>query len=111
MDGLETCKTPGCNNTRDHNRRICNVCRNRQRGNAAKRERRKRLAPLGGKVKLGPCNPDCPEWRRCTDERLWLDRLPCETLLPFEELGIEYEEDSSPTVWRIPLMVMDAEAA
>lgn len=106
MDGL-TCITPGCDNTRDHNRRICNVCRNRQRGEAARHERRVNKAKA--KTKLGPCNPACPEWRRCTDKRLWLDRLPCETLLPFEELGIEYDTGDL-TLWRMPLLVMDVEA-
>lgn len=105
MDGLKTCITPGCTNTRDQNRRICNVCRNRQRGEAAKHERQAKV-----KKKLGPCNPECPEWRRCTDKRLWLDRLPCEALLPFEELGIEYEKDSSRSLWTMPLMVMDVDA-
>lgn len=51
------------------------------------------------------CNPDCPEWRRCKAGRLWVEGpLPCETLLPFET-KFEYEADSSPSYWVIPLEV------
>jgi hypothetical protein len=97
---METCITPGCTNARDHNRRICNVCRNRQRGEAAKRKRRSNI--------YGPCNPACPGWQRCTEGRLWLDRLPCETLLPFE-VGVEFDTGDL-TLWRMPLLVMDVDA-
>lgn len=54
--------------------------------------------------KLGPCNPDCPEWRRCTSERLWLDVLPCEAELE-DEAGVQYEEDASLPYWVMPLEV------
>lgn len=53
--------------------------------------------------KLGPCNPNCPMWRRCKDGRKWLDVLPCETVLPFEA-GIQYERDSFPTMGRVPMV-------
>lgn len=54
-------------------------------------------------AKLGPCGPLCREWRRCTRERLWVDGpLPCESTLDFE-VGYEYESDSQPTLWTIPL--------
>lgn len=104
---LKTCITPNCDNPRDRNRRICTACRNHKNGEAAKRRRqaeaarRKRQA---GKVKVyGPCNPDCAGWRQCTRERLWVDGpLPCETLLKFE-VDYEYEKDSQPTIWVMPL--------
>lgn len=99
------CITPGCNNPRDRNRRICTACRNHQNGEAAKRRRqaaaarRKRQA---GKVKVyGPCNPDCAGWRRCTRERLWVKQLLCESLLD-DEVGVEYDTNE-PSYWTIPL--------
>ena len=53
---------------------------------------------------------DCPMLPRCNAGRLWLDTLPCETLLPFETEN-EYENDSSPTLWVMPLVVrVNAEA-
>lgn len=54
--------------------------------------------------KLGPCNPDCTMWRRCNAGRKWLDVLPCETVLPFE-VGMQYERDSLPSLWVIPIQV------
>lgn len=49
------------------------------------------------------CNPDCVEWRRCRAGRLWVDGpLPCETLLKWE-IENEFEDDSSPSLWTIPL--------
>lgn len=55
--------------------------------------------------KLGPCNPQCPEWRRCKAGRLWVDGpLPCETMLEWETEN-EFERDSSPSYWVIPLTV------
>lgn len=111
MNETLTCITPGCTNPRTPKRRICNVCRNHQRGEAAKRrrqaeaaKRRRQAAKVKSKV-YGPCNPDCAGWRRCTGERLWVDGpLPCEKLLPFE-VDYDYEKDSSPTLLVIPLRV------
>lgn len=54
--------------------------------------------------KLGPCTPECPEWRRCTSERLWLDVLPCEKVLE-DEAGVEYETDASLPYWVMPIEV------
>lgn len=54
--------------------------------------------------KLGPCNPRCPMWRHCKAGRLWLDTLPCEEVLEWEE-GIEYERDSLRTLWVMPMVV------
>lgn len=69
---------------------------------------RSAIPPTSGKPKrekLGPCNPACPEWRGCKAGRLWVTGpVPCETLLPFE-IGVEYEVDSSPTFWVMPLQV------
>lgn len=53
--------------------------------------------------KLGPCNPACPMWRRCKDGRLWVDVLPCEEVLDWEN-GIEFERDSFPTMGRVPMV-------
>lgn len=51
------------------------------------------------------CNPECPEWRRCTGGRLWVTGpVPCEVLLDFE-VGTEFETDSSPSLWVMPLQV------
>ena len=52
---------------------------------------------------LGPCNPQCPMWRRCKGGRLWLGVLPCEVELDWEK-GIEYEVDSFPTLGRMPMV-------
>lgn len=46
----------------------------------------------------------CLMLARCKIERLWLDTLPCETQLDFE-VGADYETDSSPTLWVMPLEV------
>lgn len=45
----------------------------------------------------------CPMLRRCQNERLWLDVLPCEAQLDFE-VGVEYEVDSLPTLGRMPVV-------
>lgn len=55
------------------------------------------------RIKYGPCDRRCPGWEGCTSGRLWLGQLPCETMLP-DEAG-EYDPDSSPTLWVIPLEV------
>lgn len=94
-----TCITPGCTNPRFPKRRICNQCRNHQNGEAAKRKRRTEKVK---RAKLGPCGPTCQEWRRCTEERLWVDGpLPCEAMLDFE-VGVEFDT-SEPSYWVIPL--------
>jgi len=51
------------------------------------------------------CNDLCSKWRQCIDDKLWLDGpLPCEGLLD-DEIGVEFERDSSPSYWVIPLSV------
>lgn len=40
--------------------------------------------------------------RRCRNERLWLDVLPCEARLDFE-VGVEYDKDSSRSLWTMPI--------
>ena len=94
-----TCKTPGCNNPTAPKRRICTVCRNRRNGELAKQRRRKERRTYG------PCNEECLGWLDCTSRRPSDVRpLPCESLLP-DEVGAEYEADSSPSYWVIPLSV------
>lgn len=62
-------------------------------------------SPVSRKPGSHGCNPDCVEWRRCRTGRLWVDGpLPCETLLKWE-IENEFDGDSSPSYWVVPLVV------
>ena len=101
---MKPCKTPNCPNPRLPKRRICHDC-NRQRQNAQHRARVSSINRARGVARKWPACKDCTFLPKCRDERLWLNGpLPCETLLDWE-IEAEYDTDSSPSYYVIPLPV------
>lgn len=121
MDGLRTCANPDCPNPNplpldqfpiskgESRRNLCDTCYRAQKREYQRLQRQKPVIAVPALHQSRGCN-ECSMRKRCRKERLWLNGpLPCEGLLD-DEIGVEFEADSSPSLWTMPLMVMDLEA-
>lgn len=117
-----TCANPECPNSNplpigrfppsrgESRRELCDDCYRAYKREYQHLQRQKPAIAVPAQHHSRGC-ADCTMRRRCRKERLWIDGpLPCEGLLD-DEIGVEFDPDSSPTVWRMPLLVMDLEAA
>ena len=77
----------------------------RQTVRAAAPIKGKEMTRINKKSGQRGCNSECPEWRRCKAGRLWMTGpMPCEKLLPWE-VENDFDGDSSPSLWTIPIQV------